>query len=258
MIQMPDSVTPGNIPMGYAAVLGYADGRYRTSDRLPVLFPKAKHVLLTVSGATASADGVDCEPGNVNAAGAAGWARRRLAAEPSFRPVIYADLASRGYSMTEVLENLASSGVPRNRVRLLTAHYDGEHLCSPSRGCRDANGRVIAFTADGTQWTSIFPGVGGAAIDMSLLADDFFGAAPPSPANWTEKLVQQLPVVSQGASGAVVRTVQGLCCARGHSVTVDGVFGPATGQAVRNVQAAAKVAADGTVGPVTWPVLLGV
>jgi hypothetical protein len=180
-LNMPDSITPARLPGGYPAYLGYPDGRWQTAGELRARFPGARILALTVTGATLDADGIDCEPGNPNATAAASWAQRKLGASPSSRPVIYADLASPGYSMTEVIAALGKLGVARARVRLLTAHYDGEHVCSPSRGCRDASGSVIAFTADGTQWTETFTGSGGAAIDMSLLADNFFGAPPPRP-----------------------------------------------------------------------------
>jgi hypothetical protein len=249
-ISMPDSITPGNIPMGYPAVLGYVDGRWPTAARLRELFPGAQVLSLTVLGQSLEADGVDCEEGNVGAAGAAAWVRRKLAAEPDSRPVVYADLETPGYSMREVIAELLVLGITRPRYRVLTAHYTGQaHICSPV-SC------PVAFQADGTQWTDRFPGIGGADIDMSLLAGSFFGAS--AEVNWTEKIMQQLPEVRQGAAGSVVRTVQGLCAARGHAVTVDGVFGPVTVQAVKNVQAAAKVTADGIVGPVTWGKLLGV
>jgi Putative peptidoglycan binding domain len=81
---------------------------------------------------------------------------------------------------------------------------------------------------------------------------------PPAPApNWTEHIMQQLPELRQGATGTFVRTVQFQCGERGHPVKVDGSFGPVTGQAVKACQAAAGAAQDGTVGPVTWSVLLG-
>jgi GH25 family lysozyme M1 (1,4-beta-N-acetylmuramidase) len=83
--------------------------------------------------------------------------------------------------------------------------------------------------------------------------------APAPAANWTEKLVNELPQITTGSANAnAVRTVQGLCGARGHAVPVDGSFGPVTEAAVRDVQAAAKVTVDGIVGPVTWGALLGV
>lgn len=74
----------------------------------------------------------------------------------------------------------------------------------------------------------------------------------------TETLMQQLPQIRQGATGAAVRTAQGLCIARGHLVIVDGIFGPATAAAIRDVQAAARISIDGIIGPRTWPVLLGI
>ena len=256
---MPDSIYPGNIPAGYPAVLGYVDGKYQTAARLRALFPGARVVTLTVFGTDLGADGVDCEPGNVNAAGAAGWVKRKLAADPGSRPVVYADLASRGYSMSDVLAELAKLGISPGQVRKLTAHYNGEHICSPSRGCRDADGNVITFTADGTQYTDMFPGVGG-AVDMSLLADDFFtGAAGPTQLHWTEQIMQELPELRQGATGTYVRTVQFQLGEHGHPVKVDGSYGPVTGQALRAFQTASGIAADGVVGPQqTWPKLLGV
>ena len=252
-IAMADSITPANMPMGYPAYLGYVDGRWPTAPRLKELFPGAHVLSLTVLGQSLEADGVDCEPGNVGAAGAAAWVKRKLVVQPDSRPVVYADLASPGYSMREVIAELLVLGITRPRYRVLSAHYTGQaHICS-------AVSCPVAFQADGTQWTDKFPGINGAAIDMSLLAGSFFGASPVSTdVNWTEKIMQQLPTVKQGQSGNVVRTVQGLCCARGHAVTVDGVFGPATAAAVRAVQAAGKVAQDSVVGPATWPVLLGV
>lgn len=253
---MPDSIYPGNIPKGYPAVLGYVDGKWATASRLPALFPGARVVTLTVFGTDLQADGVDCEPGNVNAAGAAAWVKRKLAASPGPRPVVYASTAGEpGYGMPYVLAELYKLGIGANQVRKLSAHYgEGEHVCSPGR-CG------ATFTADGTQWSSSFAGVGGAAIDMSLLNDDFFGATPvPAPAtDWTEHIVQQLPTLQQGATGTYVRTVQFQLGEHGHPVTVDGVLGPVTDQAVRALQAALHITQDGVVGPAqTWPALLGV
>lgn len=82
-------------------------------------------------------------------------------------------------------------------------------------------------------------------------------ASPPVPA-WQEAMMRALPQVRLGDSGEHVRTVQGLCIARGHQVAVDGDFGPATHEAVAAVQAAARIAQDGVVGEATWPALAGV
>lgn len=173
-IQMPDSITPGNLPMGYRAYLGYPDGDWPTAARLPQLFPGAKVVALTVNGSTLdNADGVDVEPGNINAAGGAAWVKRKLATGPAERPVVYASIEGEGgYGMGDVLAELGKLGISRAKVRLLSAHYgQGEHICSPS-ACQA--GKDTGITADGTQWTSTFGGVGGNPVDMSLLGDGFF------------------------------------------------------------------------------------
>lgn len=80
----------------------------------------------------------------------------------------------------------------------------------------------------------------------------------PVPVTTWEDLMALLPVISQGASGPAVCTVQGLCGARGHPAAVDGQFGPLTAAAVQAVQHDAGIAADGIVGPHTWLALAGV
>lgn len=64
------------------------------------------------------------------------------------------------------------------------------------------------------------------------------------------------PRVSQGDDGHPVRTLQDLLRARGHSVAVDGVFGPMTDGAVRDFQRTEALAVDGVVGPQTWAALI--
>ena len=64
------------------------------------------------------------------------------------------------------------------------------------------------------------------------------------------------PLVSQGAQGHPVPSLQYLLRARGHTVAVDGIFGPKTDAAVRGFQQALGIAVDGIVGPVTWRALV--
>ena len=59
------------------------------------------------------------------------------------------------------------------------------------------------------------------------------------------------PVVKNGSNAHPVKTLQYLLRARGHSVVVDGVFGPRTEAAVRGFQTGSGLAADGIVGPIT-------
>jgi Putative peptidoglycan binding domain len=262
-ISMPDSTVVENLPDGYPAYLGYADGQWPTGAALAGMFPAAHRVILTVNGSTISeADGIDCEPGNINAAGTRVWVQRKLIADPGFRPVIYASiLGEPNYGMLDVLAALQRNRIARERVRLLTAHYGaGMHICSP-RACRA--GYATGITADGTQWTNSYLLGGGITVDMSLLNDNFFGAQNRT---GTEKIVQELGTVRQGSTGETVRTAQGCLLARGYAIGVsgvltagvDGVFGPLTLAAVRQVQAKAGITVDGVVGPQTWPVLLGV
>jgi len=81
---------------------------------------------------------------------------------------------------------------------------------------------------------------------------------PPPVPTWQEQAMRALPQLQLGATGPDVDTVQGLCCARGQYVTIDGDFGPVTKGAVERVQAAGHITVDGIVGPETWPVLMRV
>ena len=64
------------------------------------------------------------------------------------------------------------------------------------------------------------------------------------------------PLEQQGSTGEDVRTVQYLVTAQGHPTGVDGIFGPATKTAVEAFQSSRGLAADGIVGPQTWPQLI--
>jgi len=64
------------------------------------------------------------------------------------------------------------------------------------------------------------------------------------------------PVVKNGFNGHPIKTLQYLLRARGHRVTVDGVFGPNTETAVKALQASKRLADDGIVGPTTWAALV--
>jgi hypothetical protein len=80
----------------------------------------------------------------------------------------------------------------------------------------------------------------------------------PAP-TWQEHMMQQLPTIQHGATGNAVKTVQGLCVARGYAhLAVDGDFGALTESIVQMVQAGAQITTDGIVGPQTWPALLGI
>jgi len=64
------------------------------------------------------------------------------------------------------------------------------------------------------------------------------------------------PLVRRGDKVFPVRSLQQLLRARNHPVAVDGVFGPETESAVKAFQQSRGLAADGIVGPNTWPKLV--
>jgi peptidoglycan hydrolase-like protein with peptidoglycan-binding domain len=72
----------------------------------------------------------------------------------------------------------------------------------------------------------------------------------------TTATISPWPLVREGDQEHPVQTLQYLLGARGHGVTVDGIFGPATDAAVRAFQQHEGLAADGIVGPLTWTALI--
>ena len=68
--------------------------------------------------------------------------------------------------------------------------------------------------------------------------------------------VNPWPLVRRGDQQHPVQTLQYLLRARGHTVTVDGIFGPITESAVRAFQQEKNLSVDGIVGPNTWSALI--
>ena len=64
------------------------------------------------------------------------------------------------------------------------------------------------------------------------------------------------PVVQKGNQGHPIRTLQFLLRARGHNLTVDGMFGPATEAAVKAFQTSKGMTADGIMSAQTWSTLI--
>jgi peptidoglycan hydrolase-like protein with peptidoglycan-binding domain len=68
--------------------------------------------------------------------------------------------------------------------------------------------------------------------------------------------IQPWPLVQRPSDRFPVRPLQQLLRARGHSVAVDGDFGPHTEAAVEAFQRSRGLVADGIVGPRTWEKLV--
>jgi len=72
----------------------------------------------------------------------------------------------------------------------------------------------------------------------------------------TTGTISPWPLIRQGDKEHPVQSLQYLLRARGHSVVVDGIFGPDTDAAVRAFQRQRGLAVDGIVGPNTWGALV--
>jgi hypothetical protein len=178
-LTMADDIYAATMPTGYDAYAGYTDGKWPSYAAIAALFPAAHLYSITALGGVA--DECDCETGDLTSPQAVAWAKERLAAG-AYRPGIYASASTMA---TGILPGLAAAGVDRSSVRLRSAHYGaGEHICGP------ATCNLVPVPMDGTQWTSTAPGINGAQIDASLLADDFF-TGPAAPAVPPSSLIHE-------------------------------------------------------------------
>lgn len=87
------------------------------------------------------------------------------------------------------------------------------------------------------------------------------GGEPPAEPEKAEAKDLNLPMLSKGSKGDSVKALQILLIGYGYpcgKYGVDGSFGSATENAVRNFQKAKGLEVDGIVGPATWGKLLGV
>jgi peptidoglycan hydrolase-like protein with peptidoglycan-binding domain len=72
----------------------------------------------------------------------------------------------------------------------------------------------------------------------------------------TASMIAPWPLTRRGDRDHPVHSLQYLLRARGHTVTVDGIFGPRTEAAVRAFQQSRGLPADGIAGPTTWAALV--
>lgn len=80
-------------------------------------------------------------------------------------------------------------------------------------------------------------------------------AVPATPAQPTPD-VASLPMLAMGDRGKYVSLLQSRLVAHGHTLDVDGDFGPHTRARVQIHQSAWRLIPDGIVGPKTWPTLM--
>ncbi|WP_327287466.1 GH25 family lysozyme [Streptomyces sp. NBC_01198] len=109
----------------------------------------------------------------------------------------------------------------------------------------DAHGSALAV--DGDFGPATRSAVVAFQSSKGLTADGVVG-----PNTWQALII----TVKEGDSGSAVKAAQDELSAHGHSVTVDGEFGPATRSAVVAFQSGKGLTADGVVGPNTWQALV--
>ena len=100
--------------------------------------------------------------------------------------------------------------------------------------------------------TAVFAGPTAPLAAAQLAGGPSAAIAAESPANRAIEIREGGLPLSSGSQGALVSQVQ-----RVLGVSVDGIFGPETDQAVRRFQYASKLQVDGIVGPTTWAALFG-
>jgi Putative peptidoglycan binding domain len=249
MITMYDSVDLDNIPADATAVAAYTDGRFANFAEAKIKFPEADILSIAVFAAD-DAMALDIETGDASPESAAAWVTRQLARGVS-RPCLYADAST----MIQVIGAMNAAGIPRNTLRLWSAHYTSTaHICGPS-SCG-----ALPEDADGTQWTDTARGIN---LDESLLSADFFGSTPPQAV--VTYLTQEemdfmstLPVLQEGMNDKnfphwyIHRLQAILAVVYGYKVVSDGAYGPVTTEAVKALQGDLGLVQDGVCGPVTW------
>jgi peptidoglycan hydrolase-like protein with peptidoglycan-binding domain len=175
------------------------------------------------------------------------------AADTGYMAVVYTLIVNAGYKLIDYgsQSNLFANQLP------VSGYYWGAEWDGASAVLAGDAG--TQYADDGAYDLDVFkPGLPFWDTHGSVTPTPPVPPAPPVPTNWQEKIMQQLPTLKDGNTGNAVETVQGLCGARGWPVTIDGIFGPNTENAVKLVQGHAGITMDGIVGPQTWAALLGV
>ena len=70
-------------------------------------------------------------------------------------------------------------------------------------------------------------------------------------------MIANIPFAQRGTKGPLAAAIQAALCEAGHSLDIDGEFGPNTEKALREYQEKNGLEIDGVVGPATYAKLLG-
>jgi len=225
---------------------GYVDGRFAWTGTQWGLFPAANHVTITAIPGSPQAPGAkvaDCENGDYTPAQAASWAHGRH--DRGEWPTVYCSL-----DLIPAVRQATGSLVLGTDYDIWCADWTGSPHQVP--GC------AATQYASGTMLAKPY--------DLSAVYRGSWPARPGTPAPEGITMQITLPELQQGATDPIggdniVHRLQGLLRGMGAawgndqlaSLATDGVFGPATRQAVQTAQRDFGVADDGIVGPDTWP-----
>ena len=97
------------------------------------------------------------------------------------------------------------------------------------------------------------------AVEANEIPDNTIITTPEKPKEPKVAVTVDLPILSQGCVGGMVKLAQSMLEAWGATCGwygCDGEFGPATTQAVKNFQIARRLQVDGVIGADTWSALL--
>ena len=240
-LRMIDSAYNSQFEAGFDAYGAYGDGGVGDQPNIGFViraYPHAHHFSFAVH-ARDDADCLDVERFAAVPSDIPGWVARQRKRGIT-RPGVY---SSASLMEANCLPVIRAAGIALTSVRLLSAHYAGEHICAPG-SCG-----LLSVQADGTQWTDR---TDNRTADESRLLPNFFGAAPvPVPGSpWPAGII-----LREGNRGGAVRVLQqalhdsGIRGVRG--ITVDGIFAGETLTAVRDFQAAKGLTVDGIAGSQT-------
>jgi Putative peptidoglycan binding domain len=247
MSVMYDGVNPDSVPAGAQVYAGYVNGNWPSYNALVAKYPNAQHVSITVNS-SGTAQVLDVESGDAAAVDVPGWLNRMRAAGVK-RPTIYCSrIGAPGYGWQNVIDACHNAGVA------LPDFWIADYTSGPHSLTLDG----IAAVA--VQWTDH----GG--YDESIINDPSWpgGSTPPSPPTPPQPTPGGdviLPTLQQGSTGGYVKSAQALLRDKcGQNIAIDGVYGPATTQSVKNLQAFFKVpgGVDGILGPNSWSTLLAI
>jgi peptidoglycan hydrolase-like protein with peptidoglycan-binding domain len=165
--------------------------------------------------------------------------------DPGYISAVYRNLAGAGYKLIVY----ASQSVITQEGNPDGLYWGADWTGSPHLHAPDVMTQYVSFASyDESEAQGNLP-----------FWDTHHASPKPAPSPtlaWQEALMKALPTLMTGATGDYVKTVQGLCCARGYVIPIDGDFGTETESAVMSVQINAHLVKDGVVGPATWPVLI--